>query len=290
MPFSLLISSSELPKPRFLEIASAISPATHVHFDFQNVHGQSAIRWEWNGSSNRSELLKLREVAAKQKLDYLEVDNLISPNESSVFCFDMDSTVIQEEVIDELARRHGVFEEVARVTKEAMEGGISFDEALRKRVKLLQGLSRQSFQEVYESLHLNPGMDVLFEELPKHKSKIIILSGGFQPILTLFAKKYPISFFKANELQEENGHFTGEILGEIINKEKKAFYLKEYVESHKIPTTQTVGVGDGANDGLMLRETAIGIGFHAKQGLKDQIKNWIQFSDMRALLFLFSSL
>ncbi len=195
--------------------------------------------------------------------------------------------MIQEEVIDELARKHGVYNEVASVTKQAMDGGMGFEEALRKRVILLNGLSRKSFGEVYELLHLNSGMDVLFQELPKLQTKISILSGGFTPVLDLFAKKYPVSFYRANQLEEKEGIFTGEILGEIVGKEKKAEYLNFYSKEQNITKQQIVAVGDGANDGLMLQSAYIGVGFHAKQGLKDQILNWIDFSDMSVLLFLF---
>jgi len=194
---------------------------------------------------------------------------------------------MKEEVIDELARKHGVFDEVSQVTKQAMEGGMAFDEALRLRVKHLKGLSRQSFEEVYKLLHLNPGMDVVLRELPFHNSIISILSGGFTPVIEMFASKYSINFYKANDLEEANGCFTGEILGEIINKEKKAFYLNQIKNEKKLSQNQVVAVGDGANDGLMLNSADIGIGFHAKQALKDQVSNWIDFCEMSVLLFLF---
>ncbi|BDA79793.1 phosphoserine phosphatase SerB [Leptospira kobayashii] len=249
--------------------------------------GHSCIEVLLDTPLSREELVDLRLSVASDRVDVLQMENHLNPKEPSLFCFDMDSTVIQEEVIDELARKHGVYEQVASVTKQAMDGGMGFEEALRKRVILLNGLSRKSFGEVYELLHLNSGMDILFQELPKLHTKISILSGGFTPVLDLFAKKYPVSFYRANHLEEKDGIFTGEILGEIIGKEKKAEYLNFYSKEQSILKEQIVAVGDGANDGLMLQSAHIGIGFHAKQGLKDQILNWIDFSDMSVLLFLF---
>ncbi|WP_411821774.1 phosphoserine phosphatase SerB [Leptospira sp. 'Mane'] len=251
------------------------------------VFDHSCIEIKLEQPVSREELLELRSSVSYDQMDLLQIDDYLNPNEPNLFFFDMDSTVIQEEVIDELARKHGVFEEVASVTKQAMDGGMGFEEALRKRVILLKGLSRKSFGEVYEILHLNPGMETLFRELPKHQTKISILSGGFTPVLDLFSKKYPVSFYKANQLEEKEGIFTGEILGEIIGKEKKAEYLALYSNERNVTKQQIVAVGDGANDGLMLQAAQIGVGFHAKSGLKDQIINWIDFSDMSALLFLF---
>lgn len=247
----------------------------------------SSLEIEVDEIPTRSELLECRSFFSAKKIDVLVIQSYINPTLPNIFCFDMDSTVIQQEVIDELARKHGVFEEVASVTKQAMDGGMQFDEALKLRVKHLKGLSRVSFEEVYSLLTLNPGMDMVFQELPSKNTKIMILSGGFTPVLELFAKKYPIHFFRANGLEEKDAAFTGEVLGEIINKEKKAIYLESKSKELKIPNQQIVAVGDGANDGAMLQKAAIGVGFHAKQGLKDQIVNWLDFCDMSALLFLF---
>ncbi|WP_246047381.1 phosphoserine phosphatase SerB [Leptospira ognonensis] len=236
---------------------------------------------------SRTELTEIRRKFGAHQIDVICMDQYLDPDVLSLFCFDMDSTVIREEVIDELARKHGVFEEVSRVTREAMEGGMAFDEALKLRVKYLKGLSRKSFEEVYDLLTLSAGMEIILRELPKLNTKVSILSGGFTPVLELFSRKYPIHFFKANELEENGGIFTGKIVGEIINKEKKSYYLDQLITRETILKSQVVAVGDGANDALMLNTANIGIGFHAKQGLKDQISNWIDFCDMSVLLFLF---
>ncbi|TGL22492.1 phosphoserine phosphatase SerB [Leptospira yanagawae] len=251
--------------------------------------GLHCVRIERNENMSRDQILEIRNELAKDKIDFLVFNSLLPKSEKSLFVFDMDSTVIKEEVIDELARKHGVFEEVASVTKKAMEGGMGFDEALRLRVEHLKGLSIQSFKEVYDLLQLNDGMENVFQFVPANGCKIGILSGGFSPVLELFSKKYPIDFFRANGLEEKNGFFTGEILGEIINREKKELYLKKYANELSIPLDRVVAVGDGANDALMLNAAGFGIGIHAKQGLKDKITNWIEFTDLSALVFLFEN-
>lgn len=252
-------------------------------------YGLHCVRILVNDLFDREIILTIRKKLAEHQIDFLFLKTLLPKDKESLFVFDMDSTVIKEEVIDELARKHGVYEAVATVTKQAMEGGMGFDEALRLRVKHLAGLSKESFREVYDLLTLNDGMEKVFQFVPTNGSKLGILSGGFTPVLKLFSEKYPVDFYRANGLEEVNGTFTGEIFGEIINREKKEIYLKQYAKDLSIPLEQVVAVGDGANDALMLGAAGIGIGIHAKQGLKDQITNWIDFTDLSALVFLFEN-
>jgi phosphoserine phosphatase len=292
MPQLLFLKQQTFSENQFASELASLLPNLSSNYKVSNpiftcAFGHSCLAYTTEMAVSKPELLEIRKKVAGIRMDVLFIDAYIDPHHPNIFCFDMDSTVIQEEVIDELARKHNVFEEVSAVTKQAMEGGMAFDEALKLRVKHLKGLSRKSFEEVYDLLNLNPGMDIVLKELPSRLSFIAILSGGFTPVLELFAKKYPIDFFRANQLEEDQNIFTGEILGEIINKERKAQYLNQMISEKNIPRAQVVAVGDGANDGLMLQTATIGIGFHAKQGLKDQITNWFDYCDMRALLFLF---
>ncbi|MCC5814917.1 MAG: phosphoserine phosphatase SerB [Leptospira sp.] len=236
----------------------------------------------------RSRLIPLRNHLSGWKLDVLYLTHLLD-EQPSLFVFDMDSTIIKEEVIDELARKNGLYEEVARVTKEAMEGGLGFEEALRKRVVHLQGLPESSFSDLYKELHPNEGVPVLLKDLRNEFSaKRAILSGGFTPILEMFSKDHELDYFEANVLELRDGKLTGGLDGRIVGKERKQEALTELREKWKIDPTQVVAVGDGANDYLMLSEAGIGIGFHAKDGLKDQILNWVDHTPMDALLLLFT--
>lgn len=286
MSYLLFFSKSAIDSSK---VKARILEKTKIPLDGELIYslGIHCFRAKMESMFTREILLELRNHFASEEIDILQVPNLISKNSNSIAVFDMDSTVIKEEVIDELARLHGVYEEVSRVTKEAMEGGLSFDEALRKRVAYLKGLSSQGFETVANQLNLNEGMLELFFHLPSYGCKIAILSGGFTPILDLFTKKYPVDFYRANYLNSENGIFTGEISGEIVNREKKEFYLKRLLDQNSIERKNSIAVGDGANDSLMLNASGIGIGFHAKSGLKADITNWIDFVGMQAILFLF---
>jgi phosphoserine phosphatase len=201
----------------------------------------------------------------------------------------MDSTLIQQEVIDEIAKENGVYEEVSKVTLEAMEGKLNFDEALKKRCELLKGISTETFERVYSRLQLNLGVEFFLKNRKNYLIKVAVLSGGFEPILQRFQREYRIEFFKANLLEEENQILTGKVLGEIINAEKKEKYLLEIAQKERIPLSQVVAIGDGSNDSLMLNRAGIGIGFHAKDGLKRKIQNWIEYFGMEILFFLFGS-
>lgn len=297
----LLISRSPIPDSFLSKTipnlkSDITNSSTDKTFELKDSHSQiiradrfglHCVRIVQEESLTRDQIVTIRNQLAEHQIDFLSFGFLLPKKKESLFVFDMDSTVIKEEVIDELARKHGVYEAVATVTKQAMEGGMGFDEALRLRVKHLAGLSKESFREVYDLLTLNEGMEKVFQFVPANGSKLGILSGGFTPVLQLFSEKYPVNFYRANGLEEVNGNFTGSILGEIINREKKEFYLKQYANDLSIPLEQVVAVGDGANDALMLNAAGIGIGIHAKQGLKDQITNWIDFTDLSALVFLF---
>ncbi|MBM9548832.1 phosphoserine phosphatase SerB [Leptospira sp. 201903074] len=291
-PISHSILSETFPNPK----SDITNSSTEKTFELKDSHfqiiradrfGLHCVRIVQEESLTRDQVLTIRNHLAEYQIDFLSLGSLLPKKKESLFVFDMDSTVIKEEVIDELARKHGVYEAVATVTKQAMEGGMGFDEALRLRVKHLSGLSKESFKEVYDLLTLNEGMEKVFQFVPANGCKLGILSGGFTPVLQLFSEKYPVNFYRANGLEEVSGFFTGSILGEIINREKKEFYLKQYAKDFSIPLEQVVAVGDGANDALMLSAAGIGIGIHAKQGLKDQITNWIDYTDLSALVFLF---
>lgn len=236
---------------------------------------------------SKDELIRLRESLFSEKIDAVQVNQLLQRSSKSLFAFDMDSTLIKEEVIDELARRNGVYEEVANVTKEAMEGKLDFDSALRKRCNYLKGIKDSAFDEIFRSITPNDGVVELLPWIQKYNGQIAIFSGGFVPVVEKFAKHFSISLYAANHLEIENGFTTGKVLGTIVNKNQKKELLIKYREENQVLISQTVAVGDGSNDSLMLNEAGIGIGFHAKSGLKKEILNWIDHHSMLSLLFLY---
>lgn len=182
-----------------------------------------------------------------------------------LICFDMDSTLIQTEVIDELARRHGVYDQVSAITESAMRGEIDFKESFTKRCKLLKGLDVSVMRDIAENLPFTEGVDRLMYVLKKYGYKIAILSGGFTFFGEYIQRKYGIDYVYANELEvDETGHLTGNYVGEIVDGKRKAELLRLIAQVEKVDLQQTIAVGDGANDLPMLAEAGLGIAFHAK--------------------------
>jgi len=195
----------------------------------------------------------------------------ISFQEESMFrrmrrliCFDMDSTLIQTEVIDELAERAGVGEKVKAITESAMQGDIDFEESFKQRIKLLKGLDAAVLKEVAENLPITEGLGRLMKVLQKVGFKTAILSGGFTYFGDYLKDKYGFDYMYANELEIIDGKLTGNYLGDIVTGKKKAELLKLIAQVEKIDIRQTVAVGDGANDLPMLGIAGLGIAFHAK--------------------------
>ena len=182
-----------------------------------------------------------------------------------LICFDMDSTLIQTECIDELAERNGVGDQVRAITESAMRGEIDFKESFTRRVALLKGLDASVMQEIAEHLPVTEGVDRLMSVLKTCGYKIAILSGGFTFFGEYIQKRYGIDSVYANELEiGDDGKLTGRYVGEIVDGRRKADLLKLIAQMEKVNMAQTIAVGDGANDLPMLSEAGLGIAFHAK--------------------------
>ncbi|WP_420537048.1 phosphoserine phosphatase SerB [Hoylesella pleuritidis] len=182
-----------------------------------------------------------------------------------LICFDMDSTLIQTECIDELAKRAGVGEQVAAITARAMRGEIDFKESFKERVSLLKGLDVSVMQDIAEHLPITEGTDRLMSVLKRCGYKIAILSGGFTYFGEFLQRRYGIDYVYANELEiDEDGKLTGNYVGEIVDGHRKAELLRLLAQVEKVNLAQTIAVGDGANDLPMIAEAGLGIAFHAK--------------------------
>lgn len=210
----------------------------------------------------QAELLRL---SSEMGMDCsFQIDNMYR-RMRRLICFDMDSTLIQTEVIDELAMRAGVGDKVKDITERAMRGEIDFKESFTERVALLKGLDSSVMREIAENLPITEGVDRLMYVLKRYGYKIAILSGGFTYFGEYLQKRYGIDYVYANELEiDENGKLTGRYLGEIVDGRRKAELLKLIAQVEKVDIAQTIAVGDGANDLPMLSEAGLGIAFHAK--------------------------
>ena len=182
-----------------------------------------------------------------------------------LICFDMDSTLIQTECIDELAKRAGGGDKVSEITARAMRGEIDFKESFKERVALLKGLDASVMKDIAEHMPITEGTDRLMSVLKTCGYKIAILSGGFTYFGEYLQKKFGVDYVYANELEiDENGKLTGNYLGDIVDGHRKAELLKLIAQVEKVNLAQTIAVGDGVNDLPMISEAGLGIAFHAK--------------------------
>ena len=207
---------------------------------------------------------RFMEISAKEGIDISFQKDDMYRRARRLICFDMDSTLIKTEVIDELADRAGVGAEVRAITESAMRGEIDFKESFTKRVALLKGLDESVMVDIAEHLPLMDGAERLIKVLKKFGFKIAILSGGFTYFGEYLQKQFGIDFIYANNLEIENGKLTGRYLGDIVDGKRKAELLHLIAQVEKIDLEQVVAVGDGANDLPMLNLAGLGIAFHAK--------------------------
>ena len=197
----------------------------------------------------------------------------------------MDSTLIETEVIDELAIRAGVGDQVKAITESAMRGEIDFTESFTRRVALLKGLDESVMQEIAESLPITEGVDRLMYVLKKYGYKIAILSGGFTYFGQYLQKKYGIDYVYANELEIVDGKLTGRYLGDVVDGKRKAELLRLIAQVEKVDIAQTIAVGDGANDLPMLGIAGLGIAFHAKPKVVANAKQSINTIGLDGVLY-----
>jgi phosphoserine phosphatase len=199
---------------------------------------------------------------------------------------DMDSTLIRIEVIDELARAHGVRAEVAAVTEQAMAGEMDYDESLRKRLALLAGLDVAVLERIAAELPLTEGAEVLVRALKRLGYRTAVISGGFSIAADALRAQLGIDHAHSNTLEIEGGKLTGRVVGPIVNAARKAELLETIARSESIPLEQVIAVGDGANDLAMLEKAGLGIAFRAKPKLREAADTSISAGGLDWILFL----
>ncbi len=236
--------------------------------------------------TDRQELQKrFMEMCSRLEFDIsFQQDDMYRRNRRLI-CFDMDSTLIETEVIDELADRNGVGEEVRAITESAMRGEIDFIDSFTQRVKLLKGLDESVMREIAESLPITEGLDRLMRVLKRTGIKIAILSGGFNYFGNYLKQKYNLDYVYANELEIVDGKLTGNYLGEIVDGKRKAELLRLIAQVEKVDIAQTIAVGDGANDLPMLGIAGLGIAFHAKPKVKENAKQSLSTIGIDGILY-----
>ncbi|GAA1782239.1 phosphoserine phosphatase SerB [Streptomonospora arabica] len=224
--------------------------------------------------------------AATQSIDVALQPSGLHRRGKHLIVMDVDSTLIQGEVIELLAEHAGCAEEVARVTEEAMRGELDFEDSLRRRVALLKGLDASAVDEVREKLVLAPGARTLVRTLKRLGYECAIVSGGFAQVTDALVERLGIDYSMANTLEIVDGKLTGQLVGPIVDRKGKAEALRRFAGEAGVPLNQTVAIGDGANDLDMLQAAGLGVAFNAKPVVREQADTSVSVPYLDTIVYL----
>ena len=258
-----------------------------VPLDEEKASVRSCIEFSVRGTpKNRVDMQRsLMKLSSEMGMDFsLQLDNMYR-RMRRLICFDMDSTLIQTECIDELAERAGVGEQVKTITERAMRGEIDFKESFTERVALLKGLDESVMKDIAENLPITEGVERLMFVLKHYGYKIAILSGGFTYFGEYLKQRFGIDYVYANELEIKDGKLTGKYIGEVVDGKRKAELLRLLAQVEKVDIAQTIAVGDGANDLPMLSTAGLGIAFHAKPKVVENAEQSINTIGLDGVLY-----
>ncbi len=228
----------------------------------------------------------LAEVSARVGLDVAVEREGLTRRAKRLVVFDVDSTLIQGEVIEMLAAHAGCEDEVREITEEAMRGELDFTESLERRVACLAGLPESALDEVADNLTLTPGARTTIRTLKRIGFRCGVVSGGFTPIIERLAEDLGLDFYVANNLEVEDGKLTGRVVGDVIDRPGKAKALRGFAEQFGIPLSQCVAIGDGANDIDMLGTAGLGVAFNAKPALREVADTALSHPYLDVVLFV----
>ncbi len=253
----------------------------------KNEHPRSCVEFSVRGEVQDKHTLAalFLDISAKEGVDISFQRDDIYRRHRRLICFDMDSTLIKTEVIDELADRAGVGAEVRAITESAMRGEIDFKESFTRRVSLLKGLDESVMKDIAEHLPIMEGADRVMSVLKKCGMKIAIISGGFTYFGRYLQKRFGVDYVYANNLEIVDGKLTGHYIGDIIDGKKKAELLNSIAHTENIDLEQVIAVGDGANDLPMLNLAGLGIAFHAKPKVKANAQQSISTIGLDGILY-----
>ena len=264
--------------------------------EFQQKCGQSFLCFDaWNVEKNTVVLLKGKWLADfiahahDLQLDIAKLDFDAKLSEKGLLVMDMDSTAIQIECIDEIAKLAGTGELVSAITESAMRGELDFEQSLRRRVGTLKGAPESILQQVREKLPLMPGLIETIKTLQQHGWKTAIASGGFTYFADYLKSLLNLDFAASNQFEIIDGTLTGNVKGSVVDAQYKANTLQKLAEEYSIPRKNTLAIGDGANDLAMMKVAGLGVAFHAKPKVQQQAQIVVNFADLTALLCLLSA-
>ncbi|NBI13801.1 phosphoserine phosphatase [[Haemophilus] felis] len=263
---------------------------------FQQLCGENfTILEAWEMFNNSIVLLQgnwqeqWKDYAHQLQLDIALLNFIPHLSQGGLLVMDMDSTAIQIECIDEIAKLAGTGELVSSITAQAMRGELDFEQSLRRRVATLTGASAQILEQVRSHLPLMPGLTETVQLLKQYGWKIAIASGGFTYFTEYLQQILGLDHTVANQFVIENGKLTGELTGDIVHAQYKAETLQKLAQQYGIPMSATIAIGDGANDLPMLNFASLGVALHAKPKVQQQAQVVVNFADFSALLCLLSA-
>ncbi len=260
--------------------------------DLQSITHAGSIHWQQDGIacdlSVEEDTPQIREAIAA-RLEKMPIDWCLQPTATrrkKLLICDMDSTIIQQECIDELAALAGIGDQVAAITERAMRGELDFAQSLTERVALLKGLPETTLIRVWEErIQLTPGAEPLIRTMNAHGAHTMLVSGGFTFFTSRVAKAVGFQAHHANTLAIEDGTLTGTVIPPILDKASKQHLLQEAMATHGLEASDTLAVGDGANDAAMITAAGLGVAYRAKPLLQQQAHACINYTDLRTLLY-----
>ena len=271
-----------------LNIDKIVRLSGRMQLDDSDKLGRACVEFSVRGEAQDPRAFRnsLLELASQHNIDIAYQEDNIYRRSRQLVVFDMDSTLIDVEVIDELAKEAGVGDQVAAITEAAMQGKLDFKQSFRQRLELLEGLSVDVLQKVAQRLQLNEGAEHLIKTLKQLGYKTAIVSGGFTYFAEHLQSILGVDYIYANELDTENGLVTGKVVGDVIDGQRKADLLRELAQREGLALEQVIAVGDGANDLPMLNIAGLGIAYQAKPLVKASAKQSISNLGLDGILYL----
>lgn len=275
------------------DLAVAFAPADNKQLDALSVDLQVLASW----TVGRYRVL----LALKQNIDVLatplhnaaidsaDLANIPDLKQPGLALFDMDSTLIEIECIDEIAKLAGVGDEVSEVTERAMQGELDFEQSLRQRVGKLVGADESILEQVRSRLPLMAEAELLISGLKSRAWKVAVASGGFTYFSNHLQELLQLDYAKSNQLEIVQGKLTGHVLGGVVSAQTKADILLELTKQYQVPPQNTLAVGDGANDLIMLQAAGLGIAYHAKPKVVEQAQAAVNYCDLGGVLCILSA-
>jgi phosphoserine phosphatase len=246
--------------------------------DFTTNTTQKKTDWD----KLKSDLLA---VSDKHNVDLAFLKDNVFRRNKRLIVFDMDSTLIQTEVIDEMAKLHGIGEKVKDITERAMNGELDYTQSLKERVSLLKGFDTNQMKSIADNLPITPGVEEFVKTTKALGYKLAVISGGFQFFANHLKNKLGLDYAFANDLEVDGSELTGKIKGNIVDPSQKAFLLDMITQQEGIHLEQVVAIGDGANDLAMLSKAGLGIAFHAKELVRKKAGNQMSHGPMTSILY-----